>query len=152
MGSSCKKPTVEINQVFNVTNQNQNLIEYPIKPARNVNTKFQTEAEAEQEMEYDNRFCQVSKFEFKFSLTNDSDDNNTFRIRKRDKKCSTVYKSEIWDNMIKFQENQSFKIIKENNKELNDSNLIIGAITEVPLFKKLISDKSMWYEHLNLKV
>jgi len=114
MGSSCKKPTVEINQVFNVTNQNQNLIEYPIKPARNINTKFQTEAEAEEEMEYDPRFCQVSKFEFKFSLTNDSDDNNTFRIRKRDKKCS--------------------------------------AITEVPLFKKLISDKSMWYDHLNLKV
>ena len=147
MGSNCTKASVEVNQVFDFSKEYpiRNYFEFPLSSTRKVNCKIQTD---EEDLEIEKRYSQVSKFEFKTFMENDSEGEEKavqgHLTRRRKKFLSTVYKSEIWDNMIKFQENKSFKIKKEHNKELNDSNLIIGAITEVPMFKKLIIEKSMW--------
>ena len=79
-----------------------------------------------------------------YDSDNSSENKKLSQIRKRKKYKNEVFKSEIWDNMIKYKETQCFKVIKENNQDLNDSNLVLGAITDIIIFNKIILDKNMW--------
>ena len=145
MGCTCAKVSnVEVNQVFYMSKDTpvKSYFEYPLSSS-NLNPKFKNEEDAL--IDSSDKFSEISKIGVNLVLKSESEKSDDKGNRSRKKMISTIHNYKKLDEMLKFDENKRFKIINSNNENLNDINIILDAIYEIPIFSNIFEEKSMWY-------